>query len=132
VNNARSKEAVIQTHEVFYRQAYERIEIAYLKAQQHGILDVVLTLMDFSDPLAEQIGKAIGVLDTAKGQIALATHRGGISLATSWGTRASIRSIFEDYPVVAEMLTRRPSPGTFHTLIVADGGVSLRETKIPE
>ena len=131
MNEYRPANAVAETHEILYRQSLEHLEVAYLKSRQQGQDDVVFTLIDFSDPLGEKIANEIGVLERAQSHIREAVKRGHRSLGTSWDTRPNVQGLFSELPEVVELLNKQPTFGNFHTLIVAEGAVSLRETPLP-
>ena len=116
------------SHEVLYRQARERIEIAFCKAKRKQIEEPVILVLNLRDKTARQIAYLTGREADVDAQIREADKRGVEPLVLWHIPNEYAKKIAYGSSEVAVALEDDVGPDAFHTVVVADGSVSVYVT----
>ena len=115
----------ISSHEAIFKQATERIELAYEKAVKQGLQNPVVLALDLRDDIARRIAGTSGRDQWADAVVAEAERRGVTTLGI-WHLPGRVAAkLLADFPDVAAMLSEEAPPGAFYTVAVAEKGASL-------
>lgn len=121
----------MSTHEVIFKQARERIELAYDKAMKQGLQNPTVLALDLQDDLARGIAGMTGRDQRIDAVIAEAKSRWVTPLGV-WHLPSDVAAkLVVDFPDVAAQLCEVPPHGTFYTVLVAEKSVSLVLTPCP-
>jgi hypothetical protein len=115
----------ISSRKVIFKQATERIELAYEKAVKQGLQNPVVLALDLRDDIARRIADASGRDQRTDAVVAEAERRGVAPLGV-WHLPGEVAAkLLADFPDVAAMLREIPQQGAFFAVVVAEKGASL-------
>jgi hypothetical protein len=119
-------------HEVIFKQATERIELAYEKAKKQGLQNPVVLVLDLRDGIARRIAGTSGRDQRIDDVVAQAESRGVAPLGI-WHLPADVAAkLLAEFPDLAAKLREVPSQQAFYTVLVAEEGASLVLTPCPQ
>lgn len=120
-------------HDTLFKQAKERIELAYVKAAKKGMRNPVVLLLDLSDDMARGILESQGGGQMAHDLCAEAEKRGIVPICcVGWprDATAGLLAEVDGIPNITDRL-RETLPASFYTVLLAGGNISVKETPCP-
>ena len=119
------------SHEVIFKQARERIELAYDKAVKQGLQNPVVLVLDLRDSIARGIAGTSG-RDQRIDDVVAEAERRGVTPLSLWHLPGDVAAkLLANFPDVAAQVRKAPQQPAFYTVLVATGAVSLLLTPCP-